>query len=204
MNRFMRDIVYAFDLDGTVTCQETLPLLAKELGLYEEMKLLTKLTMNGDIKFDQSFKLRFHVLNGIKLERIQEVMKTVILDKKIAEFIKENKANCAIVTGNLDLWIKPLVDMLGCKVYSSKGDVQYGDTLELKYVLHKSEAIRSLRNEYERVVAIGESFNDIPMFEEADIAIAYGGVHDPVSRAIENSDYVVYDGGSLCKLLRML
>ena len=53
VNSFMRDIVYAFDLDGTVTCQETLPLLAKELGLYEEMKLLTNLTMNGDIKFDK-------------------------------------------------------------------------------------------------------------------------------------------------------
>lgn len=200
----MKDIVYAFDLDGTVTLQETLPLLAKELELYEEMKLLTSLTMNGDIRFDQSFKLRFHVLNGIPLERIQNIMSSVVLDDKISNFIKLHKENCAIVTGNLDLWIKPLVDVLGCVAYSSQGKIMYGDTLELLNILHKSEAIRELKKKYKRVVAVGESFNDIPMFEEADVAVAYGGVHNPVNRAIENSDYVVYDGGALCKLLKML
>ena len=40
--------------------------------------------------------------------------------------------------------------------------------------------------------------------EEADIAIAYGGVHDPVEKAIASSDYVVYRGDSLCNLLKML
>ena len=131
-------------------------------------------------------------------------MSTVLLDEKIADFIRSNNDKCAIVTGNLDLWIKPLVEMLGCRSFSSQGKILYGNSLELSRVLHKSEAIRSLKKTFNRVVAIGESFNDIPMFEEADIAIAYGGVHDPVSKAIENSDYVVYDGGSLCKLLRML
>lgn len=200
----MEDIMYAFDLDGTVTREETLPKIARALGLEDEMRLLTQLTLKGEIAFEQSFKLRFHILNGIELERIQEIMRDVVIDEQIGSFIKNNKDRCAIVTGNLDYWIKPLGEILGCEIYSSQGEVLFDNRLRLKKILRKSEAIRFMREKSKRIVAVGDSFNDIPMFEEADIAIAYGGVHAPVDSAIVNSDYVVYDGGSLCRLLKML
>lgn len=200
----MTQIMYAFDLDGTVTKEETLPLIAKELGLETEMKLLTQLTLDGLIEFSQSFRLRFHVLNGVPIKTIQDILENTLLDEDIARFIINNSERCAIVTGNLDLWIAPLVAKLGCKCYSSKGEMHPDGRIELQYVLHKSEAIRKIRETAERIIAVGDSFNDVPMFEEADVAIAYGGVHDPVTKAIQNADYVTYDGGSLCKLLKML
>jgi hydroxymethylpyrimidine pyrophosphatase-like HAD family hydrolase len=52
------------------------------------------------------------------------------------------------------------------------------------------------------VIAIGEGFNDIPMFEAADIKIAFGGVHNPVAEIVELADYVVYGENSLCRLLK--
>ena len=51
----MMDTIYAFDLDGTITLDETLPLLAKELDLWDEMRILTELTLEGKIHFFQSF-----------------------------------------------------------------------------------------------------------------------------------------------------
>ena len=54
------------------------------------------------------------------------------------------------------------------------------------------------------VLAVEESFNDVPMFEEADVSIAYGGVHKPVSTAISKSNYVVSNAGALCRLLKIL
>ena len=48
----LKDKIFAFDLDGTVTLEETLPLLAKELGLADEMSLLTSLMMAGKVAFD--------------------------------------------------------------------------------------------------------------------------------------------------------
>ena len=194
MNEISKKTIYAFDLDGTVTREETLPLIAEALGLAEEMRLLTKLTLDGTILFDQSFRLRFHVLNGIPLERIQEIMRRVSLDPAIEHFIQTHASQCAIVTGNLNYWIQPLEEHLKCRFYSSTG----------KIILRKSEAIRDLRKYAERIVVVGDSFNDIPMFEEADVSIAYGGVHSPVRDAIENADYVVYKGETLCKLLKML
>ena len=194
----------AFDLDGTVTKVETLPLLAEELDLADEMKLLTDLTLSGTIPFKKSFRLRYLILRNIPLKKIQEVMDGVELDEEIAAFIRANKKNCAVVTGNLDCWIEPIIAKLGCESFSSTSQPDEKNLPVLKEILDKGTAIRTLKKTSDKVIAVGESFNDVPMFEEANIAIAYGGVHKPVSAAISVSDYVVYDGGALCRLLRML
>ena len=196
-------MIYAFDLDGTVTREETLPLLARELGLYEEMRLLTELTMQGTLDFKQSFRLRYHVLKSIPIERVQAIMDQVELDKNIAGFIRERRASCAVVTGNLDVWIEPIIKKLGCRVFASVSGRAADGSLTLESVLDKGHAVRKLKKE-DKVVAIGESYNDIPMFEEANYSIAYGGVHAPVETAISVADWVVYEGGALCALLRTL
>lgn len=195
---------FAFDLDGTVTKVETLPLLAAELDLADEMKILTDLTLSGQIPFEKSFRLRYLVLRNIPLKRIQEIMDGVELDEEIAAFIRENKEDCAVVTGNLDCWIEPIIEKLGCKNFSSTSELDEKNLPVLKKILDKGSAIRELKKSSDKVIAVGESFNDVPMFEEANISMAYGGVHKPVSAAISVSDYVVFDGGALCRLLKML
>ena len=104
--------IFAFDLDGTVTREETLPILAGELGLSEEMARLTRLTMDGHIAFSESFRLRFHILKEIPLATIQGIMDTVALDPVIVGFIRSRAEDCAIVTGNLDLWVEPIIKKL--------------------------------------------------------------------------------------------
>ncbi len=196
--------VFAFDLDGTVTREETLPLLAGELGLSEEMARLTRLTMDGWFAFSESFRLRFHILREIPLETIQRVMDTVTLDPEIAGFIRERTEDCAIVTGNLDVWVEPIVKKLGCRVFASESARDGAGALCLASIVDKGAAVRALRRDADRVIAIGEGANDIPMFEAADIAVSYGGVHRPVEAAVAASDYMARDAGSLCRLLRML
>lgn len=194
----------AFDLDGTVTKVETLPLLAGELGLADEMKILTDLTLEGKIPFKKSFRMRYLILRNIPLKKIQEVMAGVELDEEIAEFIRQHKEECVIVTGNLDSWIAPIIEKLGCQSFSSTGAMDEKNLPILKNILDKGTAIRELKKKNDKVIAVGESFNDVPMFEEANISVAYGGVHKPVSAAVSVADYVVFDGGALCRLLKML
>ena len=190
---------FAFDLDGTVTTVETLPILARELGLSTEMKRLTDLTLVGEIPFEQSFRLRYGMLKNIPLECIQEIMSTIPLEPTIEKFIRGHREQCALVTGNLDCWIAPISAKLGCEIFSStiKSDGRLN-------VPDKSSAIKKLRAEGGRVIAIGESVNDLPMLRAADVSIAYGGVHRPIDAAIEVSDFVVFDGMTLCRLLKTL
>ena len=194
---------FAFDLDGTVTKVETLPILARELNLAAQMSELTELTLAGKISFEKSFRLRYSMLKKIPLKKIVAIMDSVELDENIFNFIRENKNICAVVTGNLDCWIKPVADKLGCEIFSSKSEIVNGVPI-LTEILKKDFAIRQLKKSCDKVIATGESFNDVPMFNAADISIAYGGVHKPVDAAVFVADYVISDSESLCRLLKNL
>lgn len=195
---------FAFDLDGTVTSQELLPLIASQLGFLSEMQLLTRLTIDGTIDFEQSFRLRCAILQSVPISSVQEIVADVPLNPDISGFIAANREHCTVVTGNLDVWIRPVLDRLGCRFYSSTCFTE-GDRLQrLDRVLHKSKAVHELKRVGTRVVAIGDGANDVSMFEAADIGIAYGGVHSPAPALADISDYLTFDGGALCRLLSTL
>lgn len=200
----MMEKIYAFDLDGTVTESEILPVLAQEIGLMKEMKLLTELTLKGAIDFQDSFRLRFQILKSIPLDEVREIVNSVRLHPEISDFIHAHPENSVVVTGNLDVWIEPIIQKLGCRFFTSTSEIQDKGQLRLCSILDKGQVIRELKKENRQVVAIGESFNDISMFQEADITIAFGAVHHPISQIIQIANFVTYDGGSLCRLLNAL
>ena len=193
---------FVFDLDGTITKAETLPLIAAELDLADEMKLLTDLTLSGQIPFEKSFKLRYLILRNVPLKKIRDIMASVELDEEIAAFIAEHKKNCAVVTGNLDCWIAPLAAKLDCKIFSSTSELDDKNSPVLTKILDKGAVIRTLKKNCDKIIAVGESFNDVPMFKAADVSIAFGGVHKPVDALLAVADYFVSDGGALCRLLK--
>jgi HAD superfamily phosphoserine phosphatase-like hydrolase len=195
---------YAFDLDGTITKQELLPRIAAALGLQNEMRVLTGLTLDGTIGFEDSFRLRCAILQSISISDVQDIVADVPLDQDIVDFIKQHRETSFVVTGNLDVWIRPLLDLLGCSAFSSTALCEGNRLVRLNHVLHKSKPIHHLKTRAHRVVAIGDSVNDIPMFEAADVGIAYGGVHDPSSGLTEIADYLTYQGSALCRLLNTL
>jgi len=193
---------FCFDLDGTVTTAELLPCSASELGIAEEMATLTRVTMDGLISFEESLRLRCLILGSVPVARVHEIIDEVELDQDIAEFIDQRSDRCFLLTGNLDVWVRPLSERLGCHMYSSTASIS-GGRLALTSILSKGRAIADIRGRgtFDRVVAIGDSENDIPMLRDADLAVAYGGVHNPTHNALLEADFVVYDGAILCELL---
>lgn len=195
---------FAFDLDGTVTAQELLPLIAEEMGLGREMGTLTELTISGTIDFEDSFRLRCAILRALPISRVQQIVAAAMLAPALEGFIRERPSQCFIVTGNLDVWIEPIVARLGCRSFASVADTDGDRLLGVRSVLRKSAPVEELRKSFDRVVAIGDSVNDIPMFELADIGVAHGAVHEPSQALLRIADYVTYREDSLCRLLTTL
>lgn len=100
--------IFFFDLDGTVTAEEILPKIAKRFGFHKKMHKLTESAILGNVPFEESFKYRHKILSKYDLKKIREVIKSIIINKNIKDFINTNSKQCRIVTGNLDVWIKPL------------------------------------------------------------------------------------------------
>ena len=192
---------FCFDLDGTVTRDEILPVLSREVGLFEEIAALTEATIKGVIPFRKSFLLRCRLLSDIPLSRVQAIVQEIALHDEIAAFIRRNRDKCFIVTGNLDVWVAGLVASLGCRCFSSKATVEGDRLASVGHVLHKGDALREVKSEFGKVVAIGDGMGDVPMFEEANVRIAFGGTHQPIQTLIEFSDFVTYSEKTLCRLL---
>jgi len=200
----MKKTAYCFDLDGTITSQEILPLIARELGLREEIALLTDVTMRGLIPFESSFVLRVKLLASIPIPTVQAIVEGVRLQKRLLTFIHARRSDCYVITGNLDVWVDRLKESLGCRVFSSSADYHGDQLFGVKKILNKASVIEGLRSQYDRIVVVGDGMNDAPMFEKADIKIAYGGVHTPVETLIDLATFVTYDERGLCNILSTL
>tara|TARA_B100000575_G_scaffold294121_1_gene308107 strand:- start:1402 stop:2013 length:612 start_codon:yes stop_codon:yes gene_type:complete len=202
---YKKNIAFCFDFDGTITKEEVLPLIAKEINLYDEFKVLTDATIRGEIPLMGSLKLRFKLLETVPLEIIQNVILKVKLHQKLVHFINQNANNCFIVTANMDKWLEVLQSKINCKFLTSK--VKYHLTenkiTHLEFI-DKSKELLSIKKSFDKVVCIGEGMGDVGMFEHADVKIAYGAVHKPVSTLLEISNFYVKTEENLWKILNML
>ena len=118
--------------------------LRREIGLSEEMDLLTSLTISGQIPFESSFRLRCSILKQIPVSRVRAIVADIPLDPVLEAFIRDNRERCAVVTGNLDVWVKDMLDSLDCASFSSRGTVA-SDWLEsVSSVLSKDQAVKTL------------------------------------------------------------
>lgn len=200
----MTRTAYCFDLDGTLTSVEILPCIAAELGISEEIATLTRITMEGLLTFEESLRLRVAILGQVPLRTVHAIVNDIQLDPRITAFIKSRPDQCFIVTGNLDIWVSQVIERIGCGGFTSLATARTG-VISLRHILDKGDAVRSIRNRgFERVIAIGDGSNDVPMFNAADTAIAFGGIHSPTPAAIAESNFVIHDGDTLCKLLKTL
>ena len=195
---------YCFDLDGTITREEILPVLAHELGLYDEISMLTDATIAGLLPFKSSFLLRCKLLGDIPISTVQSIVERISLANGIVDFISKHKESCFVITGNLDVWIAPLLNKVGCQFYCSEASVKGDKLIKVERVLDKAVPIDEIRSRFSRIVTVGDGMGDIPMFENSDIKIAYGGVHSPIETLLKLSNFVTYEEQALCRLLNTL
>ncbi|MTB64712.1 HAD-IB family phosphatase [Streptococcus sp. zg-86] len=199
----MSDYIFLFDLDSTVTKQEILPTVSEKIGKVNEMRLLTEATMQGELPFKTSFLKRVDILKDIPVEEVRDIVNKIPLNKGIADFIRNNRDRCYIVTGNLDVWIEPLMNQLGMgeHLYCSKANVKDN---KISHVVSVADKELIARQFVHPLVVIGDGDNDSGMARLAEIAIGFGGVREIAPSLLRNIDYAFFNDITCARFLEQL
>jgi HAD superfamily phosphoserine phosphatase-like hydrolase len=195
---------FLFDLDGTLTRQETLPLIAAHFGITAQIETLTRHTVNGDIPFMESFIKRVEILRKLPVSTICSLLEKVPVFENLLAFIQQHRESCAIVTGNLDVWVEAIAKKVGCPVYASQAACENDQVRSILTILRKESVVSRYKSAGETVVFIGDGNNDAEAMRLADISIASGLVHSPAKSLLTFSDYLVYEESALCRLLHQI
>lgn len=195
---------FIFDLDGTVTKQETLPIISNYFNIQEEIDELTTETIKGNIPFIESFIRRVYILGKLPINQVAELLEKVELYPKVVKFIKEHKEDCIIATGNLECWVEKLAKKIGCCCYCSDGIIENNKVVKLTRILKKENLVERYKNEGHKVVFIGDGNNDAEAMRFTDVSIASGLTHMPANSVLSIADYVVFKEEALCRQLNQL
>ena len=183
------------DMDSTLITIECIDEIADMKGIKPEVAAITASTMRGEIDFAESLRRRVALLAGLPV---------TVLDRVYAERLRISPgaarmlagfraagATLALVSGGFTFFTDRLKARLGL-------DVAVANTLGVEGGLLtgriegtlvdarvKAETVLALQRKHAGsdglTVVLGDGANDLPMFAESDVAIAYRA--KPVVRA---------------------
>lgn len=195
---------FLFDLDGTVTSAETLPIIAEHFECQNQIAELTARTVQGNVPFIESFIRRVNILGNYSVSETSELLSNVPLYPLVAKFIEEHKEDCIIVTGNLTCWCEGLFKKIGCQCYGSEAECENDKVVKLKTILRKEQIVDQYKALGETVVFIGDGNNDLEAMRHANISIAAGLTHNPAQSLLSICDYVIFNENALVRQMRQL
>lgn len=195
---------FLFDLDGTVTSAETLPIISNHFGCQEQIEELTARTVAGNVPFIESFIRRVNILGQYSVSETSELLAQVPLYPHVAKFIEEHAEDCIIVTGNLTCWCEGLFKKIGCQCYGSVAECEGDKVVKIKSILRKETIVDQYKALGETVVFIGDGNNDLEAMRHANISIAAGLTHNPAQSLMAICDYVIFNDNALVRQMNQL
>ena len=193
---------FCIDLDGTLVSTPLIPLVASASDMFDEIEVLTSATEQGLIPFARSLRLRCRLLREVPLSEARRRIGFAAVNEDVLAFVRQRRDRCFVLTGLPDCWASALEERFGCQMITSTARTDGDAFVDLVAALDKGEAVRTLRDRFDTIVAVGSSVNDLPMFEAADVRVAFGLDLAPGIR--ETADYWTTTGRGLCRLLRPL
>jgi phosphoserine phosphatase len=185
MYRRTRRLV-AFDMDSTLVEAEVIDELAKLAGVGDQVSAITERAMRGEIDFQESFRTRVALLNGLEesaLERVANDLKITEGAEHLVSTLRKLGYKTAILSGGFTYFARHLQARLGMDyVYANELDIQDGvvtGKVRGKIVdgPRKAELLRKLADDegidLQQVIAVGDGANDLPMLSIAGLGIAF-------------------------------
>jgi phosphoserine/homoserine phosphotransferase len=163
------------DLEGIFTPEIWIN-VAEKTGI-EELRLTTRDISDYDVLMQKRLAILHE--NGLKLKDITDVIGTMKPLEGAVEFLHwlRSYIQVIIVSDTYEEFAKPLLEKLGwptlfCNTLTIGGDGSIAG-YNLRQKDGKCKAVLSLKKLNYSVIAIGDSYNDITMMKEADVAFLF-------------------------------
>ena len=193
---------FLFDLDGTLTKQETLPLIARHFRIEGEIASITAETVAGHIPFAESLRRRVGLLGQLPVTEVAALLENVELHPLTIKFMQGHRQNCHVVTGNLSCWTQLLLKKIGCPYHASVAQVKNNRVTKLRRILNKEKIVRHYMRTGHQVVFVGDGGNDAAAMRAATVPIAAALTHTPAPATLAAAHFVAATDNDLCNLLR--
>ncbi|KQS79372.1 phosphoserine phosphatase [Rhizobium sp. Leaf384] len=198
------------DMDSTMIGQECIDELAAEVGLKDQVALITARAMNGDIAFEPALIERVRLLKGLPLSVVDDVIaKHITLTPGGMELIATMKAKgayTALVSGGFTVFTGPIGNRLGFDENRANRLVVANGILDgtvEEPILGRQAKVDALIDIARRLgidpqdaMAVGDGANDLGM-----IQLAGSGVALHAKPAVAAEARIRIDHGDLTALL---
>ncbi len=175
-----------FDFDSTLMDGETITHIAHGAGVGEEVAQITHRAMAGELDFFESLTARAALVKGLPLATAQKICENLPFITGAAEiisYLNSKGVMTAVFSGGYHLGTDPAQKKLGFGINFANelhhkdgiltglvgGEMMFGDS--------KGKMLKRLKEflglNASEVAAIGDGANDISMFKEAGIGIAF-------------------------------
>lgn len=175
-----------FDMDSTLITTEVIDELAERAGVGEQVRAITESAMRGEIDFNESFKRRVAMLEGLDVSVMEDIAKNLPITEgleRLMAILKQVGFKTAILSGGFSYFGNYLKQKYGFDyVYANELEVSegkltgkhLGDIVDGKRKAELLRLISQVENVHiSQTIAVGDGANDLPMLSIAGLGIAF-------------------------------